>query len=293
MASWQPGILADVPPLACYHTYTIQDPLRAKTCAPALRDLADGDGAVMGVGLSLVRALAKEIPGLRNFPVPAGAIVEIPSTPAALWFWLRGDDRGELVHRGRKITKLLAPAFRLSDSIDAFRYQSGLDMTGYEDGTENPRDEAAVEAALVQGSGAGLDGSSFVAVQRWVHDLDRFDRLPDAEHDNTIGRRKRDNAEIASAPASAHIKRTAQESFQPEAFILRRSMPWAAGLEAGLVFVAFGKSFTAFESLLNRMTGVEDGVIDALFSFTRPISGSYFWCPPLHRGRPDLSILGI
>jgi len=85
----------------------------------------------------------------------------------------------------------------------------------------------------------------------------------------------------------------AQESFQPEAFVLRRSMPWADATNEGLVFVAFGKSFNAFDALLRRMVGAEDGVTDALFSFTRPISGSYFWCPPVANGRLDLTALGL
>jgi len=65
---------------------------------------------------------------------------------------------------------------------------------------------------------------------------------------------------------SRHVKRTAQESFEPEAFVVRRSMPWA---------------------------GLEDGITDALFKFTRPVSGAYFWCPALRRGHLDLAPLGL
>jgi putative iron-dependent peroxidase len=113
------------------------------------------------------------------------------------------------------------------------------------------------------------------------------------EQDHTIGRRKRDNKELRNAPASAHVKRTAQESFDPAAFIVRRSMPWADERQAGLVFAAFGNSFDAFEALLRRMVGAEDGIVDALFTFTRPVSGSYFWCPPMKHGRLDLRTIGL
>jgi putative iron-dependent peroxidase len=70
-------------------------------------------------------------------------------------------------------------------------------------------------------------------------------------------------------------------------------MPWSDGSRAGLVFVAFGKSFDAFEAQLRRMVGLEDGVADALFRFTRPVSGGYFWCPPMKDGRLDLRALGL
>ncbi|MET0084798.1 MAG: hypothetical protein ABW079_17485, partial [Sedimenticola sp.] len=36
-------------------------------------------------------------------------------------------------------------------------------------------------------------------------------------------------------------------------------LPWADERQAGLVFVAFGHSFDAFEALLNRMAGKDDG----------------------------------
>ncbi len=169
----------------------------------------------------------------------------------------------------------------------------GLDLTGYEDGTENPEGDDAGDAAIVQGAGSALDGSSFVAVQQWIHDLDRFNAKAQGERDDIIGRRLSDNEELDEAPVSAHVKRTAQESFDPEAFVVRRSLPWADAHGEGLMFVAFGKSLDAFEAQLRRMAGQEDGVIDGLFRFTRPISGSYFWCPPVSDGKLDLATLGI
>jgi len=130
-------------------------------------------------------------------------------------------------------------------------------------------------------------------VQQWVHDLDDFLTRPQEEQDDTIGRRKSDNEEMDDAPDTAHVKRAAQEDYDPEAFILRRSMPWADAAHEGLIFVAFGKSFDAFNSILTRMIGEEDGQVDALFSFTTPVTGSYFWCPPVRDGDLNLSQLGL
>ena len=293
MNQTQKGILGPVPPLARYLSFAIAP---GKNPAGSLRNLcklADGEKTVVGLGQSLVRALGREVPGLEVFPSYAAPGFDVPSTPTALWCWLRGDDRGELVHRARSIVQCVAPVLQLQHTIDGFRYKSGFDLSGYEDGTENPKGAAAIEAAVVSGHGAGLDGGSFVAVQQWVHDLDTLEAMTTKEQDHTIGRRKHDNKEIGKAPASAHVKRTAQESFDPAAFIVRRSMPWADAHQAGLVFVAFGNSFDAFDALLRRMVGAEDGIVDALFTFTRPISGNYFWCPPMKNGRLDLRSLAL
>lgn len=70
-------------------------------------------------------------------------------------------------------------------------------------------------------------------------------------------------------------------------------MPWIEDQQGGLMFVAFGRTFDPFEALLDRMTGTEDGITDALFTFTRPVSGDYFWCPPMESGRLDLRALGL
>jgi putative iron-dependent peroxidase len=291
MNNSQPGILAPVPRLARYLTFSIRPGTDPGTLLGELPGLVDGDRVVVGLGKSLVQAAGSAIAGLDTFPVHAGAGVEVPATPRALWFWLRGNDRGELVHATRKIRQALSAAFWLENVIDAFQYGPSLDLTGYEDGTENPDGDAAIEAGIVSGAGPGMEGSSFVAVQQWVHDLDFFQALSPVEQDNTFGRRKSDNEELDDAPESAHVKRTAQEEFEPEAFILRRSMPWADATREGLVFVAFGHSFNAFDALLRRMVGLDDGLVDALFSFTRPVTGSYFWCPPLAAGRLDLTAL--
>ena len=182
------------------------------------------------------------------------------------------------------------PSTRLST---VFSIDSGRDLTGFVDGTENPKGKKASAAAIVRGAGAGLDGSSFVAVQQWVHDFRRFEAMSAKDQDNAVGRRRSDNKELTGAPRSSHVKRTAQESFSPEAFILRRSMPWTDGDAGGLNFVAFGKSFDAFEAQLKRMVGAEDGITDALFKFTRPVTGSYFWCPPHSEGPIGSARLGF
>ena len=293
MQTTQPGILAESTKLARYLEFTIDSTSDVKNALQALASTDVTDGVVTGIGLPLVDAIGKSVPGLYTMPAQTGGGIGIPSTPAALWCWLRGNDRGELFHRSRKLEEILAPGFAISNVIDSFQYDENRDLSGYEDGTENPEGDEATKAGIVQNQGAGLDGSSFVAVQQWLHDFDTFDEMTTKEQDDAIGRHISDNEEFDEAPESAHVKRTAQESFEPEAFMLRRSMPWAEGMDGGLVFVSFGFSFKAFEAILNRMLGNEDSVSDALFTFTRPISGAYFWCPPIKDGKLDLSVLDM
>lgn len=288
---FQPGLLATPVPAHARHLFFALDAVEA---LPAVLDQllpqVDGNNLILAVGAPLAKALGREVPGLRSFP-QLDAVVENPATQHALWLWLRGEERGELFLRAQALQQALAPALRLVDSVDGFLHRGGHDLTGYEDGTENPVDEDAVAAAIVPGDVPGLAGSSFAAFQLWKHDLNYFKSLPQGEQDNIIGRRLSDNEELDDAPESAHVKRTAQESFEPEAFIVRRSVAWADERGAGLAFVALGYSFDAFEVQLRRMSGLEDGVIDGLYRFSRPLSGGYYWCPPLTEAGADLQLL--
>ncbi|MGE8174812.1 Dyp-type peroxidase [Pseudomonas fluorescens] len=294
MSYYQPGILATpVPPQARHLFFALESAEALPAALDNLMKLVDGKSAVVGFGKSLVNALDAKVAGLRPFPAMIGVGVDNPSTQHALWCWLHGEDRGELLNRSRALEVALAPALRLVQMNEAFRHMSGHDLTGYEDGTENPHDEAAVAAALVAEGEDGQVGGSFAAIQQWQHDLNGFNAMPSHEQDNIIGRRKSDNEELDNAPISAHVKRTAQESFTPEAFIVRRSMPWIEGDRAGLMFLAFGHSFNAFEAQLRRMSGLEDGVVDGLYRMSRPITGGYYWCPPLKDGQLDLRALSI
>lgn len=77
------------------------------------------------------------------------------------------------------------------------------------------------------------------------------------------------NEELEDAPESTHVKRTAQESYDPEAFMLRRSMPWAKAHAQGLEFVAFGELLDRYERVLHRMLGLDDGLVDGACSSFR------------------------
>lgn len=269
-------ILSPIPRQARYLHLQFQseltrDELLTRLCA--VQEFCQQGGHVLGLASSLTRRLALQVPGLREFQGIAGSQLALAGLSSELWLWLRGDDAGTLFHQQRQVLHLLGPAFQLQQLTAAFCHRNGRDLSGYVDGTENPQGEDALACALRE------DGSSVVAVQRWRHRFDDLARYSEAEQDQLIGRRQRDDVELDEAPATAHVKRTAQEEFEPPAFVLRRSMPWVEQTEAGLYFSAFAREFSPFEAQLRRMTGAEDGLVDSLFKFSEPEFTAYYWCP--------------
>jgi len=124
MNQTQPGILHPVPLQSCYLSFALVPGAGAdpRPSLAALRDRADGRDTAIGLGYSLILALDVEIGGLRVFPALVGRGIELPSTPAAFWCWLRGNDRGDLLHRGRALEGAIAPAFVRVQGVDGFRH---------------------------------------------------------------------------------------------------------------------------------------------------------------------------
>ncbi len=288
MLNYQAGILADpVPPLARHVFFTLESAEHLAAALGRLKAMVDGEAIVVGFGKSLLQALDVQLDKLRTFPALSAYGIDIPSTEHAMWCWLRGDDRGELLYQTNALIEAVAPALSVVQVTESFRYKDGHDLTGYEDGTENPVEQAAVDAAI----DTQAPGGSYAAVQHWVHDLKGFKARPQEEQDHIFGRRLSDNEELDDAPESAHVKRTAMEDFTPEAFVVRRSMPYIDGDEAGLVFLSFASTLDFYEMQLRRMIGLDDGITDGLFSFSRPTTGGYYWCPPIENGQLQLSVL--
>ncbi|CAN5919545.1 Dyp-type peroxidase [soil metagenome] len=278
----QPAILSGVAPAARYLVLDVPPDVVAKDVVASLHELPIDDGIVVGLGEPLLRALGVDLAGLRTFPALAGPGCSIPSTQGALLLHARGDDHGDTLRTMQKALAALGGGLRVIEDVAAFRHLEGRDLTGYEDGTENPTGDQAIAAAIAD------DGSSYVAVQRWIHDLGGFEKLTPQERDHVFGRSIETNDELDDAPPSAHVKRAAQEDFEPAAFMVRRSMPYGTVMEHGLYFVAYARSLDPFEQVLRRMIGRDDGIVDGLFQFSRPVSGGYYWCPPIKDARLDL-----
>lgn len=206
------------------------------------------------------------------------------STPADLMLHIRSERRDLNFELARRI--MAAPG----DSIDVieervgFRYLDSRDLTGFVDGTENPEGDERGEVALVGDEDPDHAGGSYVLLQRYVHDLDRWRQLPQEEQEAIIGRTKDTNKELDDdvKPGSAHIARVVIEEDGEELEILRHSLPWGHCKQAGLMFIAYTRQQRIFDKMLNSMFDTEHtGIHDRLMEFTRAETGAYFFAPSL------------
>ncbi len=262
----------------------------AEACAAARGDRgARGKGpVVVAFGARLWGEIASadspgDMPeGLRDFAAIEGAgSLLAPATQRDLLFWVQGEGRDDVLDRALALNRALGAAAHLELDLTGFTYRDSRDLTGFIDGTANPKDAERHDVALVPQGRPGA-GGTFVLSQKWVHDLEAFGALAVAEQERVIGRTKADSIELegAAMPADSHVSRTDVKLDGVAQKIYRRSTPFGGIAEHGLYFLAFATELSRFEVLLRRMLGVsEDGLPDRLMAFSRPVTGSYWFAP--------------
>jgi len=249
---------------------------------------AGGVNLVLAFGADLWRALAPgDVPaGIGPFQ-PIGMLGghHAPATQHDLWLWINGSSQDVVFEHARAAAGAIETVAHLASEQVAFVHRDSRDLTGFLDGTANPTLLEAPMAALVPDGQPGAGGSHVLAM-RWVHDLDAFDALSVAEQERVIGRTKAESIELEgeAKPSTAHIARVEIEDMAGvELPIYRRSVPYGTVAEHGLYFVAFSADRARFETMLGRMFGTDgDGRHDRLTDFSRPVSGAYYYAPPLN-----------
>ncbi|GAK87022.1 predicted dye-decolorizing peroxidase (DyP) YfeX-like subgroup [Vibrio ponticus] len=178
----------------------------------------------------------------------------------------------------RKLLAEVADDVTVVDETAGFRYLDARDMTMFVDGTENPKEAARQEVAIIpQGEFAG---GSYVMVQRFIHNLPAWNRLNVSAQEKVIGRTKPDSIELDDVPAASHVGRVDIKEEGKGLKIVRHSLPYgSASGEHGLLFIAYCNTLHNFKTMLESMYGVTDGKTDQLLRFTHAVTGAYFFAP--------------
>lgn len=290
MAKPQPGIFVEGTAHHHFLEYTLtedagpDDPRRALAPLMAAGPETAGVSRVIAVGNDLWRRLAPDRApdALRPFKLIDGSGgPAAPATQRDLFFWLHGASRDDLLDGALAVHRAMAPLARLELEETGFVYHDSRDLTGFVDGTANPKGAERFEVALVPDGETG-EGGAFVFSQRWLHDLDAFNALAVADQERVIGRTKPDSIELTgdAMPPDSHVARTDATHQGVPMKIYRRSTPFGGVAEHGLYFLAFARDPLRFDVLLGRMFGAAgDGLHDRLIHYSRPVTGSYWFAP--------------
>ena len=206
------------------------------------------------------------------------------STPGDILFHIRAKRIDLCFELATQIMASIGDVVSVTDEVHGFRYFDDRDVIGFVDGTENPRGDAAREAAIVDDEDPAFAGGSYVIVQKYLHDLKAWNALPVETQERIIGRRKLSDVELSEAekPAYAHNALTNIEENGRQLQILRDNMPFGhpGHGEFGTYFIGYSRTPRIIEIMLENMfVGRPPGNYDRLLDFSRSVTGSLFFVP--------------
>src|SRR6266849_10443829 len=128
------------------------------------------------------------------------------STPGDILFHIRAQRMDLCFELATQIMTRLGPTVSPVDDVHGFRYFDSRDLIGFVDGTENPKGQAAADATLITDEDPMFAGGSYVIVQKYLHDLAGWNRLPTEEQEQIVGRTKMTDIELSETvkPTYAH-----------------------------------------------------------------------------------------
>ncbi|MBE2893661.1 Dyp-type peroxidase [Spirabiliibacterium falconis] len=173
-------------------------------------------------------------------------------------------------------------ALEVQEETHGFRWIEERDLTGFIDGTENPQGEDRPTVAVIaEGQDAG---GSYLFVQRYEHQLDKWHKLSDSKQENVIGRTKPDSVELDNVPETSHVGRVDIKENGKGLKILRQSLPYGKVSGAhGLYFASYCARLHNIEQQLLSMFGERDGKTDRILGFTKAVSGGYYYAPSIEQ----------
>ncbi|WP_454754794.1 Dyp-type peroxidase [Cupriavidus basilensis] len=258
---------------------------------------------------ALVRAVGKRVPAgnlscvcgfgsdawdrLFGEPRPAGLHVfrefgagdrHAVATPGDLLLHIRAEQMDLCFELATQLMSRLGKAVSVVDEVQGFRYFDMRSMVGFVDGTENPGGAEAVGFTIIGDEDPAFAGGSYVMVQKYLHDMAGWNRLPVEAQERIIGRTKLSDIELDDAvkPSSSHSSLTTLEENGEEVKILRDNMPFGqpGKGEFGTYFIGYARSPRPIEQMLENMfVGRPPGNYDRLLDFSKAVTGGLFFIP--------------
>lgn len=207
-----------------------------------------------------------------------------PATAGDLLFHIRADRSDLCFELATQIAQRLAGMAEIVDEVHGFKYFDDRDLLGFVDGTENPVAQAAREATLIGDEDAAHEGGSYVIIQKYLHDLAKWNAIPVEQQERIIGRKKLSDIELSASakPSYAHNVLTNITQDGQQLQILRDNMPFGTvgKGEFGTYFIGYAKSPSRIEQMLNNMfVGNPPGNYDRVLDVSRAVTGCLFFVP--------------
>jgi putative iron-dependent peroxidase len=206
------------------------------------------------------------------------------STPGDILLHIRATQMDLCFEMASVVMDRMGDMVTVVDEVHGFKYFDERDLLGFVDGTENPVDQAASDAAIVGEEDPVFVGGSYVITQKYLHDLHRWNALPVEYQEGVIGRKKLSDIEFPDEAKTtyAHNVLTNIEEDGKQLQIVRDNMPFGefGKGEFGTYFIGYARSPRRIEQMLTNMfVGLPPGNYDRLLDVSRAVTGTLFFVP--------------
>jgi putative iron-dependent peroxidase len=214
-------------------------------------------------------------PGLTGFTedVVGADGFRVPATQHDVALWFATATYDVVFDAVVAALRALSGLTTVATELRGWPYHRDRDLTGFEDGTENPTLASAPSYVLVPDGEPGA-GGSVLLLQQWSHDP-AWLGLDDHQQEQVMGRTKPGSVELEDKPETSHVARTDQDEL---GHILRRNVAYGTVTDHGTVFVGFAAAREPLHRMLESMAGVA-GPRDDLTRYAVPLTGGYYWVP--------------
>ena len=207
------------------------------------------------------------------------------STPGDILFHIRATRMDLCFELAQQIMVRIGSVVTVVDETHGFKYFDDRDLIGFVDGTENPVGRECEEAAIIGDEDPAFAGGSYVIVQKYLHDLPKWNSVPVEQQEGIIGRHKLSDIEIEDSkkqPFAHNVLNVIEDEAGNQLDIVRDNMPFGeiGKGEYGTYFIGYARSPSRTERMLDNMfVGNPPGNYDRLLDFSRAVTGTLFFVP--------------
>lgn len=254
--------------------------------AVGFRSAAAELSCVLGIGDTLWDRLdaGAKPRGLHPFREIAG-VHHAPATAGDILLHIRAARPDYCFELAAQAIARLGPVATVQDETQGFKFFDNRDLLGFVDGTENPNGADRVAAVLIGDEDAPFSGGSYVIVQKYMHDMAKWQAMSTEAQERVIGRHKLSDIEYPDAEKASYahnVLTNITDADGNQLQILRDNMPFGSPArgEFGTYFIGYACEPGRIETMLTNMfVGRPPGNYDRILDVSTAVTGALFFVP--------------
>lgn len=216
---------------------------------------------------------------LETFNGLSGENYEMPATEGDIFFHIRASNEAVVYECQTQFMRFLKDITTVVDETKGFRYFEGRAIIGFIDGTEAPAVEDAADYAIVGNEDPKFINGSYAFAQKWIHNMDFWEKMKTEEQEKAIGREKMTDIELEDEDKykNAHNVSSKIEIDGEEQKIVRMNVPFSdpASGKTGTYFMGYARHWNVTKLMLQQMLDTND----FLLTFSDILTGQLFFIP--------------